>query len=277
MNERTSTRAKLTQTSAKTLKTLLIPNPVIVLGISSVVAILIAVLVFGKDGMVPDSDVEDIVKTIGVGIIAAMVATIIDRVHFFNDIEERIGNSFREANGVATSLTMLGIYTAHPRFDFSTIFREARKGETVSWLDTYCPVDNVFLEELERAFSRGVHVRMLIIHPDSETSRFRSIEMAGSLETGEAYKSGLQSFILKMKKLADRSGGNLQIRFYRDLPCVPMYLVGKSPAVRKGYFSLFLVRPTASCQHIELSAGEWLTDMAKYFQAKWDRQEAKLQ
>jgi len=272
MNEQRRIRSKSEQAIIKTFRELLIPNTVSLLFFLAVISIMLAIFVFGPKGSHPNGDWEDIIRSVGVAIIAAMVTAIIDRQYFLSHIEERIGTDFREAAGVAKSLTELGVYTAHAApFGFSRIFREANEGETVSWLDTYCPLQDVFLDELEAASSRGVHVRMLIIDPKSETSKFRSQEMASTLETGKTYEGGLQNFILKMTALAERSGGTFEVRFYRDLPCVPMYLVGEAPSARKGYFSLFLVRPTASCQHLELLPGEWLNNMAKYFEDKWDR------
>lgn len=272
MNGQGKTDPRSERAVIKTLRQLLIPNMVNFLFVVAVLAVMLAIFVFGPKGHHPNADWEDIIRSVGVAIIAAMVTSIVDRQYFLNHIEERFSTDFREAAGIAKSLTELGVNAAHARFEFSTIFQEANKGETVSWLDTYCPLQNVFLNELEAASLRGVHVRMLIIEPESENSHFRSQEMSSTYETGEAYESGLRNFILRMTAIAKKSGGTFEIRFYRDLPCVPMYLVGRAPSARKGYFSLFLVRPTAECQHLELHKGEWLDDMAKYFQEKWERQ-----
>ena len=273
MNEQRRIESKSEQAIMKTFREVFKPNTVNLLFFFAVILVILAIFVFGPKGRHPNADWEDIIRSVGVAVIAAMVTSIVDRQYFLRHIEEQISIDFREAAGVAKSLTDLGVYTAHTSFEFSRIFREANKGETVSWLDTYCPLQNAFLNELEAASSRGVHVRMLIIDPKSENSKFRSQEMASSSETGMAYESGLQGFILRMTAIAEKSGGTFEIRFYRDLPCVPMYLVGEAPSARKGYFSLFLARPTANCQHVELLPGEWLADMARYFQEKWDRQQ----
>jgi hypothetical protein len=154
------------------------------------------------------------------------------------------------------------------------IFREARRGETVSWLDTYCPRQNEFIDDVIDALRRGVQVRMLIIDPSCDNAAFRNQELESTFDTGGGWTGGLDAFISKMSAVAGRGYGKFEIRYYRDLPCVPMYLVGKLPSARKGYFSIFLVRATAGCQHLELTRGEWLTDMAKYFSSKWERQQA---
>ncbi|MEE6176804.1 hypothetical protein [Mycobacterium sp. 050134] len=274
MNTVSRTKSNPKRSILTSFKEVFKPNAVNSLFFFAVILVILAIFVFGPKGRHPNADWEDVIRSVGIAVLAAMVTSIIDRQYFLGHIEERISIDFREAAGVAKSLTELGIYTSHDHFDFSTIFREANKGETVSWLDTYCPLQNAFLKALEAASARGVNVRMLIIDPKSETSMFRNEELASSSETGMAYETGLQGFILRMTAIAERSGGTFEIRFYCDLPCIPMYLVGDAPYARKGYFSLFLTKPTAECQHLEVHSGEWLTDMAKYFQEKWDRQKS---
>jgi hypothetical protein len=112
---------------------------------------------------------------------------------------------------------------------------------------------------------------MLVIDPECDTARMRSEELKASLNTGEAFTLSLRAFIEKMKKVATESGGKLEIRYYSDLPCVPMYLIGKLNRTRQGFFSIFLSEATAHCTHLELSDGEWLRSMGTYFEAKWER------
>lgn len=258
------------------LRSLIVPNPLLGLVLLAMTSLIFAVFVFGERGKYYDADVADILRTIGIGALAAAVTTIVDRHLSARDLENRIRESFREAAGVASALTSLGVYTAHAKFDFGLAFRDARKGETVSWLDTYCPRQNELVADFEAALERGVHVRMLIIDPASDNARFRDQELQSTTDTGGGWAAGLAVFIAKMKTIADRGPGRFEIRFYKDLPCVPMYLVGKVPIARKGYFSVFLVRATADCQHLELHRGEWLDDMAQYFEVKWTRQPATL-
>jgi len=236
--------------------------------------LIFSVFVFGTHGAHSNSNIADLLSTIGIGILAALVTTVVDRSVSARDIESRINRNFREAAGIAASLTQLGVQGAYRKFDFGMIFREARRGETVSWLDTYCPRQNEFVDDVINALKRGVLVRMLIIDPACENARFRNEELESTVDTGGGWTGGLDAFISKMKAIAGRGYGSFEIRYYSDLPCAPMYLVGRAPLARKAYFSIFLVRATAQCQHLELSKGEWLSDMAKYFEAKWARQAA---
>ena len=256
----------------KTVKSIASSSALISLVFVAVIVLIFAIFVFGANRARNNPEISDLLRTIGIGILAALVTTIVDRSVSARDLEARINRDFREAAGVAASLTGLGVERAYPKFDFGTIFREARKGETVSWLDTYCPRQNEFVDDVVNALKRGVQIRMLIIDPTCANSRFRNEELESTVDTGGGWTSGLDTFISKMKAIAGRGYGSFEIRYYSDLPCVPVYLLGKAPIARKAYFSIFLVRATAGCQHLELRKGEWLSDMAKYFEAKWARQ-----
>jgi hypothetical protein len=247
------------------------PNPVLVLFIFAVAFVLAAIFIYGTRGKYPNPDVSDLLRTIGVGVLAAAVAMILDRQILFREIREQIRDTFREMAGVTDSLHRLGIAGAHNRLDFGLPFREAQRGETVCWLDTYCPEKSAFIGDIYDAIKRGVEVRMMIIDPGSANARFRNLELKRSFETGDGWIAGLNSFIKTMSAAARKGGGGFEIRFYDDLPCVPMYLVGEWPACRKGYFSIFLDQPTAYCQHLELGPGEWLAGMSAYFEEKWIR------
>jgi hypothetical protein len=261
---------------SKILKSVASSSALISLIFIAIIILIFSIFVFGAHGAHNNSGIADLLSTIGIGILAALVTTIVDRSVSARDLESRINQNFREAAGIATSLTKLGVQGAYGKFDFGMIFREARKGESVSWLDTYCPRQNEFVDDVINALKRGVHVRMLIIDPTCENARFRNEELESTVDTGGGWVGGLDTFISKMKAVAERGYGRFEIRYYSDLPCVPMYLVGKAPLARKAYFSIFLVRATAQCQHLELDKGEWLIDMAKYFEAKWARQAAMV-
>jgi hypothetical protein len=272
---RSHSTTKSNDTVLKTLRSLLIPNPVVGLSFLAIVFLVLAIFIFGEYGPVPNPLLADLTRTAGIGSGAAMLTTILDRYYFSRDLEDRIVVRFREAADRSNSLITLGVNTAYAPFDFGRIFHEAQPGETVSWLDTYCPHENAFLSELVAALNRGVFIRMLIIRPTCENAKYRNEELSQSFDTGEAWDDGLKSFISKMKSASVKSQEHFQVRFYQDLPCVPMYLVGTPAKARKGYFSLFLVRPTANSHHLELGPGEWLDDMAIYFEDKWARQTAQ--
>jgi hypothetical protein len=255
-----------------TIRTVVTSSALVSLIFIAIIILIFSIFVFGDHGSHANTNVAELLGTIGIGVLAALVTTVVDRSVSARDLESRITRNFRDAAGVAESLSDLGVVRAYPRLDFGAIFRAAHRGETVSWLDTYCPRQNEFVDDVIGALQRGVSVRMLVIDPASDNAHYRDQELEGTVDTGAGWRGGLDTFIGKMAAIADRHYGKFEIRLYQDLPCVPMYLVGRAPRARRGYFSIFLIRTTAQCQHLELQGGEWLADMAKYFEAKWARQ-----
>lgn len=238
----------------------------------SILGLGLAVFVFGPYGKYANAELYDILRTFAVGALSAAITIIIDRHLTTKTLTTLTKEHLETAVGLERSLSRQGLCKAHENhFDFGLIFRAARKGETVWWLDTYCPRKDEFFDDLKAAFARGVNVRMLIIEPDCENAKHRAAELAGTMDTGEAWQTGLADFIHKVGLIAERFKGNIEIRFYSDLPCVPMYLICKDVKPRLGWFSIYLGLATAHFTHFELKAGVLLNEMAKYYNAKWER------
>jgi hypothetical protein len=243
----------------------------------SILGLGIAVFVFGPYGKYNNPELYDVLRTFAVGALSSAITIIIDR-HLTTKTLATLTKEYVEtAVGLERSLSKQGLSKAHENpFDFSLIFRTARKGETVWWLDTYCPRKDEFFDDLKKAFARGVNVRMLIIEPDCDNAKYRAEELEGTEDTGESWQSGLSDFIHKVDLIAERFKGNIEIRFYRDLPCIPMYLICKDSRPRLGWFSIYLGRATAHFTHFELKSSSLLSEMAKYYDAKWERNQEGL-
>jgi hypothetical protein len=237
----------------------------------SVLGLVIAVFVFGPYGNYKDPEVYDVLRTLAVGALSSAITIIIDRHLVTGTIANLTKEYLEEAVGVERTLSKQGLCKAYEdHFEFSMIFRSARKGETVWWLDTYCPKKDEFFDDLMNAFTRGVNVRMLIIQPDCDNAKYRAAELEGTVDTGVAWQTGLSDFIHRVNLIAEKFSGNIDIRFYSDLPCVPMYLICKDVRPRLGWFSIYLGMATAYFTHFEVKPGPLLTEMAKYYNAKWE-------
>lgn len=271
----------LPESSRRWLWSELRPNPVLALAIIAILILVLAVFVFGEHGKYTNIEVSDVLRTIAIGGIAAAITTIVDRSISFKDFYVRLESSLRQAAGIAPSLDALGVRAAHLHpFDFGQIFREVEAGETIDWLDTYCPRQNQFLQDIEDCVRRGVHVRMLVIEAGCINAKLRSEELKSRAEGGKEFDGGLAEFRRRMDRVSEEvkgSAGTFAVLTYSDLLGVPMYLIrDEKKVVRKAYFSLYLSRATGYCSHLELSKGEWLTYMSEYFDEKWTRQSSLL-
>jgi hypothetical protein len=164
-----------------------------------------------------------------------------------------------------------GFATAAPR----TVFNDLGKGDELLWLDTYSPDLRLFVRQLCEAVHRGADLRMLVIDPAAETARLRADEIIDvGYDTG-TFCDDTRDFLEVLAKAAADLGdapGNLEIRCYSDLPCIPMYLRLQEGQTVNGITGYFLSEPSFDTVHIKWSSTPtgMLTGFQKYFEHKWE-------
>ena len=163
-----------------------------------------------------------------------------------------------------------------PGMDYEGLFKKLEKGDTLWWLDTYCPGHELWENELRRALSRGANMRMLVLSAHSPYAVDRANEIGGTY-TPERFKNELKSFIEALdiiKKETEQQPGKLEILEYTDRPGLPIYLVARNDTPIYAYSSLFLGKPTGvSFPHMKWTGAEWsvITLLKEYIEAKWER------
>lgn len=163
-----------------------------------------------------------------------------------------------------------------PEMDFKGLFNSLESGDTLWWLDTYCPGHGLWEDELRRAISRGALIHMLVLSPDSRYAEDRAREIGGTY-TPQRFKNELGSFrealeIIRTELQA--ASGHVEIVEYTDRPGMPVYLVVKKDGGVYGYSSLFLGKPTGvAFPHMRWIMAEVgvVQQLLDYVQAKWRR------
>src|SRR5665213_383533 len=174
----------------------------------------------------------------------------------------------------ATSAGFLGVL---PRLDFADrVFHGLGEGDELLWLDTYCPSLSTTEDPLFDAVLAGASVKMLAIDPAAENCAYRAEEIKDmpfneSIFRSEA-KQGLTHVQEHARLLGSRAKGSLEIRLYRGLPCVPMYLVLRSTVPQVGYTSFFLTHATYREPHVVWGPSKpegFLERFEEYFRHRW--------
>ena len=168
-----------------------------------------------------------------------------------------------------------GVVGIHDHLDFSKLFKEAEK--EVKILDTYIPTYPSFLQDLESALENGLKVKILVAKPEAGITKLRSIEI-GKAYNLENFKKGLEGYISQICSMVNATGidaqQNIEMRYYSDLPCLPMYILKNKNKPDKLYFSFFLSKESINFLHFEVKdKGELLKEFEKYFDEKWNRNE----
>jgi hypothetical protein len=158
------------------------------------------------------------------------------------------------------------------------VFDDLGEGDELLWLDTYSPDIALFSGQLRRAVKSGAHVRMLVLDPTADTARMRAEEITEPGFRRERFPAETQAFIDDLDgaitELRD-APGKLEVRRYRSLPCVPMYLVLHDGKLTKGTTGFFLTRQSFNAVHICWTAvtDGMLDTFREYFEHKWSRKE----
>ena len=156
-----------------------------------------------------------------------------------------------------------------------TAFSELGAGDELLWLDTYSPDLRLFLPQLREAIARGASLRMLVIDPSAETARLRAEEIVEAGYETDGFREDTRDFLAILEKAAaelDGEGGELEVRCYADLPCIPMYLRLCRGELSSGVTGYFLSEPSFDTVHIAWSdvRGGMLAGFRSYFERKWE-------
>jgi len=180
-------------------------------------------------------------------------------------------------NSLVTNGPKYGLVSIVERLDFGALFDRLERGDTLLWLDTYCPDAPNYQEHLLSAIQRGATVHMLAIRPKSEAAKWRANEIKKKFGYSfPRFAEEASNQIEKLKEVLEGSTSEVsqrvKLRLYDDLPCIPMYihLRGNRPDV--AFTSYFLGNPTFSEPHLKwtVTTDGFLRKLYDYFLAKWE-------
>jgi len=221
------------------------------------------------------------IKVFALALMPAVIVALYDHYHTIKEVSTLVAkeveaSTVRRIEDVIHGREHYGLVAFHQSIQFASLFKELESGDELLWHDTYCPRYKDFLEEMSLAIRRGVKIRMLIIDTECENAKFRAEEIGGMYST-PTFTEDVKIFTKQIVKcientLQDSSiQGSCEIRVYRDLPSIPMYIIIRRGRLYRGYSSFFLTEPTAYFVHLEWAPTErgLLKYMHKYFEQKW--------
>lgn len=172
-----------------------------------------------------------------------------------------------------------GLERIHENLNFEKIFEEVENGGEIQILDTYIPSYAIFLPHLESALKRGVKIKILYVKPGSTIADLRSKEM-GRPYSQPQFDNGVKAYRNQIALVAAKRElrpmiDNIILRYYEDLPCVPMYIIKNNANISKLYFSFFLCKESVNYLHFEvLKTNSLFADFERYFMQKWNENES---
>jgi hypothetical protein len=172
--------------------------------------------------------------------------------------------------------TKLGLDHIDKSLYIEKLFDELQAGDTLWWLDTFCPGEILWIGHVKRAIQRGVIVNMLILAPDSPLCAMRAKELEPRF-TSESFTEQLNRFYNEFKRYQNEFEEQgfkekLNIVLYHDLLGVPCYIVERDKQAIYAYSSMYLTEPTgANFPHFCWNKGEMCDILFSYVKGKYIR------
>lgn len=169
-----------------------------------------------------------------------------------------------------------GLVNIHERIDFTQFFDEVEDGSEIKILDTYIPTQATFLPSLESALKRNINIKILYVKPKSDIANLRSEELGGAYAQPH-FDNAVEVFRDQIARTAAKTEleqkiENIKLRFYEDLPCIPMYFIINKTKPKKLFYSFFLCTESVNYLHFEvLNTNSIFADFERYFDRKWKK------
>lgn len=266
---------------------------------SSLAAALVATLglfvfaAFGEHSSAYIKSAAHVALFLGVSIAAHFLYHVLQQDNQFKAIAKAINATERKIvaiteskatilTGVVEASERLGLAGMKEKLDYRELLDSLRAGDELLWLDTFAQSYLSFMGQLRPALEKGATIRMLVIDPDSENTRHRSAEIGDNMfDDPQAFSILVSGFIDTVKRVAcqaKNTKGSIEVRTYRDLPCIPFYIVRREGISLRGYSSFFFHRPTDSYFHLRwrYAEGGFLSEASDYFERKWQANEGNL-
>jgi hypothetical protein len=261
----------MNNSSAASKNSRLVVSLIVVISFLGAIIFFLLMLIFRENPLL-----YDIFKTLMLLFAITLIIRILDKVFFKEQLKGEIDKVITEKLEIYSHFQKYGLEKIQDTFDFKKIFSEVEDNGELKILDTYIPTYAEFLPQLTEALKRNVKIKILYVNPYSRISKLRSEEL------GEEYKEpifskGVEGYISQIACKAKETGliKNIELSYYEDLPCVPMYFIKNKNKPSKLFFSFFLSKESVNYYHFEIieKPGGIFTDFEKYFDIKWKKNE----
>jgi len=195
--------------------------------------------------------------------------------------EEQQALEIKVTNAVQTTIDKIipayqkwGFNGLHYPLDFTILFDKLTQDDELLWLDTYAPALNSYLPSIYEALERGATIKILALCPSCEIVKYRAQEIQQIGFDEDSFLDGLKNFIKVLGRYPKgiKFPGQLRLRLYDNLPCIPMYIQCRAGIPIIGHTSFFLGEASEKFVHLRWTYkdGGMLERFKLYFDNKWE-------
>ncbi len=159
------------------------------------------------------------------------------------------------------------------KLDFKNLFDRLDNNDELLWLDTYAPGHQHWISNMENALLNGAYIKMFVINWQCDNTMHRADELPERYSRNTV-KREVEIFYNEMVALASKPSimGKLEVKLYKDLPGIPMYIVVQNTVPQYAYTSYFLTQATGiNFPHLkwEYTQSGMINHLYDHFMAKW--------
>ncbi|GMG84964.1 hypothetical protein LNKW23_41800 [Paralimibaculum aggregatum] len=190
----------------------------------------------------------------------------------------------------------LGLQQVIEKIDDGEIICDS-SNKSVMWMNTKFNELEVSQEHIRTALLKGTNVRVLLMHKDNPCSEFRGKDSCRNPDDPESIKNAVEDYrrslktsqisminfykdMQKLRNAIDQSKdknkkplGSFELRFYMDLPSVPMIVVERGERHESVYTGFYLNRFSSAMPYIEWGSSNpensFVDNLYDYFERKW--------
>lgn len=160
------------------------------------------------------------------------------------------------------------------------VLENLKNGDTLYWLDTYCPNPDKLSKSLENAIIRGAKVMILSIKADCKNAVYRTEELSEESQRKGNVKPQIEIWQNCLRNISEslkqnkETKGSLEVLLYEDLLGMPLYIQIRNGQPIHGYSGFYVNNSASDFIYLEWkpsSSNGMIRDLANYFDGKWKR------
>jgi hypothetical protein len=248
--------------------------------VTTALFVLVGVIAYLVSALVDSGIAKALLQSLGTFLIAAVAIGYAYEYFLSDEVENRMARKLDEILERRIDRELLesskygfsGFATTAPRKAFNNL----EEGDELLWLDTYSPDLPLFRDKIQAAVKKGAHLRMLVIDPEAATAHMRADEIADDGYGDTHFCGAAREFLSALVEVAEKLGdekGRIEVRAYKDLPGVPMYVHLRNKRPIAGVTGFFLSAPSFDEAHLCWRSADngMLTSFVDHFEHKWRR------
>jgi hypothetical protein len=261
---------------------------------------LFAVFIVYLSGMLVDfgqnSTIDVIAKTTFMSLITSCVVVFTQRFFEQSTLESYIAKSLGTFRGslcddvqrIFSSTFKFGLQEIQSASNDVAIISNNVHAKEILWINTKFNPVNPVIDSLTSALESGTNIRLLLMHKDNICAEFRAKDSCQDHDDPQHVETWVQGYKdqlavnqrtmldfyrrMKTRKKDGYPNGELKIRFYRDLPAVPVLILDYVNGDQEAYSGFYLNRFSSGMPTIKwMNNGNdaFMINLHKYFERKW--------